>query len=264
MFKKEFIVEGINEALSHEYLCEIAAKPLGVASEVHDQDMIFKFIVNNQCFNNKKDAINYYFNDGGKSATRLKQLLESLEIQSKNISMFEFASGYGCVSRHLIKMQPYIQLTCCDIHSEAVSFLRSKIGVKQVVLSTHQPESFVVAEKYDIVFALSFFSHMPKRSWGRWLKSLYELLVPGGYLIFTTQGTESLKYFGSPKVPDDGFWFAQQSEQNDLDVAEYGQTICTPQYVFSETSKYIGTNILRYYHAYWWGHQDLYIIKKDS
>ena len=63
-------------------------------------------------------------------------------------------------------------LTSCDIHSEAIDFLDRQIGVK-TLQSVHLPEQFATIEKYDVVFVLSFFSHMPRSSFGRWLRALY-------------------------------------------------------------------------------------------
>ena len=83
--------------------------------------------------------------------------------------LLEFASGYGCVTRH-IKKNPDYDVVSCDIHPQAVDFLRSRIDVK-AIQSMHVPEEFAPVDKFDVVFALSFFSHMPKSSFGRWLRA---------------------------------------------------------------------------------------------
>ena len=83
-----------------------------------------------------------------------------------------FASGYGRVSRHLRLPD---NMTCCDIHADAVDFLRDKIGVKAIIFKT-DPSDFQLEEKFNFSFVLSLFSHLPSDLFGRWLERLYSLL----------------------------------------------------------------------------------------
>ena len=77
---------------------------------------------------------------------------------------------------------------------------------------------------------------MPKRSFGRWLRALYDSLEVGGHLMFTTHGLKSCEQLGITHrdIPADGFYFSAQSEQHDLDQAEYGSTLCTPYFVIGQ------------------------------
>ena len=67
--------------------------------------------------------------------------------------------GYGCVTSHLKKHAGW-DVTSCDIYTEAIDFLDRQIGVK-TLQRAHLPEQFATIEKYDVVFALSFFLHLP-------------------------------------------------------------------------------------------------------
>jgi hypothetical protein len=78
-------------------------------------------------------------------------------------------------------------VTACDIHPEAGAFLREKLGVAAVG-SVEVPEKFNLGQRFDVVFALSFFSHLPHSGWRRWLLALAEHTGPDGILIFTTHG----------------------------------------------------------------------------
>ena len=86
----------------------------------------------------------------------------------------------------------------------------------------------------------------------------------GGFLIFTTHGLASGKKLGGPIIPESGFWFAPSSEQKDLDVADYGCTLVTPAYVKRFVENILHQNIQHMAEADWWGHQDLYVIKKTA
>jgi len=239
------------------------ARLYGVAPDIHREDFIFQFLITNPSFVRKEDAINYYFMDAENSCKKLLGLISMFldpAPAGSDISILEFAAGYGCVSRHLVKQQGY-KVTPCDIHPGAVSFISEKIGLKSHQ-SMHRPQDFRVGELYDICFALSFFSHMPDSTWQKWLAALFETVKPGGLLIFTTQGRTSAKFFGEPLLSEAGYWFREESEQQDLDVSEYGQTIVTPGYVFDKISALPNAWPCFFQQAYWWSHQDAYVIRK--
>jgi cyclopropane fatty-acyl-phospholipid synthase-like methyltransferase len=236
------------------------AASLDVPPNIHAEDFIYWFILD-QAFPTLDAAIRYYFQGGAESSKKLTAICASLGHSERRIKLLEFASGFGMVSRHL-KQNSQLDLTACDIHPAALEFLSSELGIR-AISSTHSPDDFSVSEKFDIIFALSFFSHMPRETFGRWLRALFGTLASPGYLIFTTHGLASRqKYFGEPPLSDDGFFFRPQSEQKDLNTSEYGSTVSTPDFVIAEIFKHTGAPIVSYKHAHWWEHQDLWIVKR--
>jgi SAM-dependent methyltransferase len=250
-------------ALTEEMLRlnELAAEKQGVPPDVHPGDFIFWFVTSQLSLDG---ACNYYFEDGARSADRLNNELTALFGEEKQpIKLLEFASGYGCVARHL-KKNPRLDLTSCDIHPAAIEFLKNTIGVN-ALQSAHTPEQFTTPQKYDAIFALSFFLHMPKSTFGRWIKALYGALNAPGYLLFTTHGIKSLGglQITAEDVGPDGFWFHAHSEQHDLDAEEYGVTLSLPEFVIPEVHRMVGAPIANYKQAAWWNHQDLWIVKRE-
>lgn len=240
-------------------------KLYSVNPEIHPEDLIYEFIRGNRCFDKDEDILRYYFNTGHESSQRLVALLEHYfpeKIKEGNLSLLEFASGFGCVTRHLAKFQEKIEVTACDIHPKAISFIKENFGTK-AIQSASLPEDLKPGKKFDCVFALSFFSHMPARTWERWLRSPFNCVrEKEGILIFTTQGLASRKYFGYPAFPRSGFIFRPESEQTDLDTAEYGNTLVTPDFVFKILSLIDGAELLEFRQGIWWGHQDMYVVGK--
>ncbi|NWH08301.1 MAG: glycoside hydrolase family 99-like domain-containing protein [Alphaproteobacteria bacterium] len=233
-----------------------------VPSAIHEQDFIFRFLVENRSFANQRAAAHYYFGDGRRSAERLRELVFKLlpgsRLKEDAFSLLEFASGYGCVTRHFRNVFPSADIVACDIHEEAIGFIEAELAVP-ARLSRSVPEELNLGRQFDVVFALSFFSHMPLRSWGRWVEALLRHTAPGGYLVFTTQGLTSRRFFGNPEIPENGFWFRAESEQKDLDLAEYGQTIVTPEFVQREVAR-LAVPLIFQQEAFWWGHQDVYVL----
>lgn len=243
-----------------------AAARFGVSDTLHREDFILHFLFNNPLFTERREAIEYYFFDGHRSSQKLTALLTEIGLDlSAEHNLLEFASGFGCVTRHLKNAMPKMDVTSCDIHPKAMDFIANNIGVKTQP-SMSDPDRFSRAyriENFDVVFALSFFSHMPERSWQRWLETLYGQIKPGGVLAFTTHGANSARnHFGNPDMPESGFWFAADSEQKDLDTAEYGQTIVSRDFVFKALDRLPNVKLEIASPAAWWTHQDLWVVSK--
>lgn len=246
--------------------CRRYATENGVISVVHPQDHIFRFLVENPVFSSVDKAVKYYFRDGQQSARMLGHLLfsEMGLARGPQTSLLEFASGYGCVTRHLAGALSPVNLVACDIHREACDFIERTLAT-QAILSSSRPEDLAIEScSYDVVFALSFFSHMPESTWSRWLVCLFDKVRPGGYLIFTTQGLHSRKYFGNPAIPENGIWHISSSEQKDLDSSDYGNTIVSREFVESVADRHLGQSITLFKEAHWWEHQDLYVFRKSD
>jgi SAM-dependent methyltransferase len=239
---------------------QVAAK-YSVCAAIHPEDHIFNFVMHHPGFPSDEDRVEYYFRDGQTSARQFLEIVERHVGLARTRDLLEFASGYGCVTRHLIKMTE--RLLCCDIHPQAIDFLQKKIGVK-AIQSASRPELLQLPTQADVVFALSFFSHMPITTWARWLVSLCQAVKPGGILVFTTHGHASRKFLGNPEIPSLGFWYEPRSEQADLPVEQYGLTLTTPEFVTKNLLTIPFVALVETREAYWWGHQDLYVVQKDS
>jgi SAM-dependent methyltransferase len=234
-----------------------------VSPVIHDDDLLLRFLLNHPAFPEPEHALAYYFSDGAESARKLNEILVRNTAYPPNgaYSLLEFASGYGMVTRHLGRVLVGADIVSCDIHDQAVEFINNTLH-SRAVGSRHVPEELSLEREFDVVFALSFFSHMPQSTFGRWLRALFSVVKPGGILVFTTHGLASQKSFGDVVLPESGFAFIASSEQRDLEGAEYGSSIATPDYVIGELYRTVRAPICEFNHAYWWGHQDLYVVAK--
>ncbi len=245
---------------------EDAASRFGVSAALHREDFILDFLFNNPLFSERREPIEYYFFDGHRSAQKLAALLREIDVEiTAPFKLLEFASGFGCVTRHLKNAMPQIDITSSDIHPKALDFIAENMDVK-TLQSVSAPQDFDAGkEGFDAVFALSFFSHMPQRTWTLWLQQLMAHVAPGGHLIFTTHGMNSARnHFGNPEIPDSGFWFTADSEQKDLDTAEYGQTIVRRSFVFDAIRALPNSHLEVSAPAFWWTHQDVWVVRKTT
>jgi SAM-dependent methyltransferase len=256
--------ESIMDVERYKSICEIEAGKLKTSPEIHPEDLIFQFVLGVPLFQlNEEKAIEYYFQNGFESAQKLSYILNEIcgFKGDKKINLLEFASGYGCVTRHLKNVIPFAEITACDLHPKAGLFMKEKLRT-EFLLSTSLPEDLTLDQKFDVVFALSFFSHMPKSSFSRWLRQLSSFLKPGGFLIFTTHGSLSMKLLPNGPFDADGFSFIPNSEQHDIDTAEYGLSATLPKFVTAQIFKDPNCGLEYYHEGHWWGHQDVYVIRR--
>jgi SAM-dependent methyltransferase len=245
----------------HGALRERLAAEFAVSPKVHADDMLWRFVLGFPGFADPEQAVRYYFEDGAESARKLRAIVETSRGDAAGYSLLEFASGYGMVTRHLRNALPGAEVLSCDIHPAALEFIESNLATP-TVLSADQPEECRFARRFDVVFALSFFSHMPPTTFGRWLATLFDAVAPNGILIFTTHGLASAPSLGNPEIPPSGSWFKPESEQLDLDSASYGSALTTPSYVVRELFRATRAPLMDFQQAHWWGHQDLYVVSR--
>jgi SAM-dependent methyltransferase len=233
----------------------------GVTAKLHPQDYILHFSLGI----NKDDGstLEYYYGNGRSSALSLRDVLAadtSINPKSK-FDLLEFASGYGCVTRHLPIVLRQAQVTACDIHPQAMQFISDEMQVDTAV-SNPTPEQFNLGRQFDVVFALSFFTHMPDRTYGRWMEALFRHVRPGGYFIFTTAGDKPIALTPNAHISEEGYGFLPWSEQGDLDAADYGSTLSTPLYVTRRIYGLLKAPLVSLRTAYWWSVQDTYVVKR--
>lgn len=242
-------------------MCVNASHPHGVLPDVHKEDLSFRFVYDHPGFPTKDEAIGYYFNDGARSAAKVRKIIDEWTGGVELLTILEFAAGYGAVTRHATAALAPHTLHSSDVHAN--DFLTNVLGVRSVP-STDVPEELSLPTEYDVVFALSFFSHMPRSTWGRWLQRLYAGLQPGGIFLFTTHGTTSMQYFPQATLDGTGYWFDQSVGHGGPDATRYGQTITSKEFVDMNIALLPGAEYLTYEPAGWWEHQDLYVIRKPS
>jgi len=223
--------------------------------EIHDKDGIFAHILH-VWGGDREVSLQHYFAGGAKCAAKLEDIARAfLDKPAGASTLLEFASGSGRVTRHLVGR--WKSITASDIQPSAVEFLKGALPV-DAYLSSVIPEELAIPDRFDVVFALSFFSHMPETSFARWIAVLSKFVAPGGLFIFTTHSPTSIPYLVklgySPRADD--FWFEPRPSP------EYGQTIVSHRYV--ENLRPPAMREVAFRPAYWWTHQDTYIWKRAA
>ena len=231
----------------------------GLNCEIAPADDIFHFFAGHPTSIN---PLRDYLADGWRTLAELMLLLEAVDRPLLTTGrLLEFASGHGRFTRHLVKALGAERVTVSDVVPDAVDFARATFGVEGL-LSSVTPEALAWEQPYDVVFVLSLFSHLPERTWARWLARLYRAVKPGGLLVFSTHGAEAAQR-QSVALDAQGFFFAPSSESQAIEVAEYGTTFTSDAFVRRTLAQTLhGAALLQHAPVHFWNHQDAYVVQK--
>ena len=142
--------------------------------------------------------------------------------------LLDFASGYGRVTRFLVRDVPPARVWVSDIAATAVEFQRRQFGVHGFP-SAPRPEELACDERFDCILVSSLFTHLPEATFLPWLQRLWQLLTPGGVLAFSVHDASVLPH--DRQLPAGGLLFEASSESASLAGAEYGSTWVTEGFV---------------------------------
>jgi Methyltransferase domain len=114
------------------------------------------------------------------SACRLDQISEP--------RILDFGGGWGRVSRFFLRETKPSHIYIAETREWAISCLNDTNSRFQIIHNQPRPPIQNCADKLDLVFAYSVFSHLSQEYFHAWSDYLLGLLRPGGYLVFTTRG----------------------------------------------------------------------------
>lgn len=232
---------------------------MGLNCAISEHDDIFVFFLGHH---SSRNPLRDYLADGWRTLSELMLLLEAVDRPLlKTPSVLEFASGHGRFTRHLVKALGPTRVVVSDVVPSAVEFSRRTFGVEGF-LSASTPEAVQWPGRYDLVFVLSLFSHLPKATWSRWLKVLFDAVAPGGLLVFSTHGIKAA-HFDHVTLDAEGYFFAASSESSAIGGQEYGTTFTSEPFVLARIAETLGADkLVHKAPVHFWNHQDAYVLRK--
>lgn len=223
---------------------------------IDPRDDIFRFFAGHPIASN---PIREYLSDGWRTLAELMLLLDKADASLTRMEhVLEFAAGYGRFTRHLVKAIPG-RVTCADVLPGSVEFLREQFHV-DAFYSRHSPAEIAYPRRFDLVFVLSLFTHLPVPMWQPWLRSLSRALKPGGLLVLSVHNEAVAGHLGVELGPD-GTHFVASSESPSLDGSVYGTTFTTRRFVEAAIEEALGAPALLYQPFTFWGGQDGVVIR---
>jgi len=176
---------------------------------------------------------------------------EALANAGGDIAQVRRALDFGCSSgrtlRPLAAAHPDVEWHGTDPNRDAIAWAAANLtGVRFAVSGTEPGLAFPDAH-FDLVFAISIWSHFGEGAAQRWLGEMRRLIAPGGHLVMTVHGPQSVAYYGSRKqrpaaqldeivaaLHRRGFWYAPEfGESGDYGVVhpEWGTAFMSPEWI---------------------------------
>jgi len=231
-----------------------------INATIHPDDDIFHFVAREPTYT--LNPVRDYLADGWRTLSETMQVLELLDRPlMKMSSVLEFASGYGRFTRHLARALPGC-VTCADVLPGSMDFVREQFGVKAFE-SSFDPAAIEFPERYDLVFVLSLFTHLPVPVWGDWLRTLGAALKPGGVLLFSVHSEALAREELGVTLNAEGYCYLPHSESPSLDPEHYGTTLTTRRLVVDQVRAALGTDPALYRQGAFWVGQDAVAVVPD-
>ena len=148
--------------------------------EIHKNDIMFHYHLL-QVGGDMVPALYSHFAVGARFLTNLAKYVD--ERGPEVNSILDFGSGYARVSRFIPVVWPHAELAVSEVKAEAMDFQKDLLGVT-AIKHTQDATSFK-ATQFDMIIALSVFSHLPENSFRAWVSTLLRHLTNSGVLIFS-------------------------------------------------------------------------------
>lgn len=132
----------------------------------------------------------------------------------------DFGCGYGRVCRFLVQDVQPDRVWVTDVLPEAVRFSAKEFGVHPVFDLAARDD---LRETFDLIYAISVFTHIPLAEADTLAGLLASCLTPGGLLVFTTHGRDtlaSIRPYGSEFV-DQRERIKRELDQSDASYRPY-------------------------------------------
>ncbi|MEA5542850.1 methyltransferase domain-containing protein [Limnoraphis robusta Tam1] len=212
-----------NNPIVETLIQHLARSPQTFQPQIAAADEMFLYPFHELEERNSDGALVSYYSLGRTLFDSIQQIINVYFGSFEQISSFlDFACGYGRFMRFLVQEMPAPKIWASDIYADAVRFQTEYFGVNGIV-STLEPEDYQVQRKFDCIYAGSFFSHMPPRTFKAWMQQLYDLLNPEGLLIFSVLDEAILP--AAIEMPSEGILFSSDSSESQfLDRNDYGTT----------------------------------------
>lgn len=142
----------------------------------------------------------WYVESGRRAAQSVRETLEKSHFEMSSMrSLLDFGCGCGRVLRHWKHLAKRTELHGVDYNRELVYWCRKTVPYAQIECNTLEPPLIYEDNTFDLIYALSTFTHWTVDLQKRWIREFTRILRPGGLLLMTTHGDYYLPMLTAPE-----------------------------------------------------------------
>jgi 2-polyprenyl-3-methyl-5-hydroxy-6-metoxy-1,4-benzoquinol methylase len=135
-----------------------------------------------------------FLTDGRATALEVRRVLKAYGIEIDSLrTILDFGCGCGRVIRHVHALTG-ARLHGTDYNRQFIEWCKRKLRFAEFEINGLSPPLAYEKEQFDLIYALSVFTHLPESLQVAWMSELSRILRPGGYLLMTTHGECYLPY----------------------------------------------------------------------
>lgn len=178
-------------------------------------------------------------------------ITESLNYIGEKIHEGKNYLDFGCSSARVVRTLnaafPNANWYGCDPQEDAMNWAKNNFKNIKFYANKQNPPLDYNSSFFSGVFSISVWSHFTESACLNWFDEMYRIIVPNGYLVFTTHGMNTLKHYFEKnlKIKEDiintiknllksGYYFEDIfREQGDwgLDLKDWGQAYVLPNWI---------------------------------
>ena len=134
----------------------------------------------------------WFLESGALAARSIRSALGKAGVDLDRLdSILDFGCGCGRVLRQWARVEGP-EIWGSDYNERLVTWCRENLPFAHVARNELEPPLRFEDEKFDLVYALSVFTHLPERLQHLWMAELRRIVRPGGFVLFTTHGRRYL------------------------------------------------------------------------
>jgi SAM-dependent methyltransferase len=179
---------------------------------------------------------------------------DSLARSGNRLSAGQAGLDFGCSSGRVVRVlaaaHPEIEWHGCDPIPDAIDWAREQLPGISFERTPEYPPLPYDDERFDFAFAISIWSHFSEQAALEWLSEMRRILKPGGRLLVTTHGEQTLAHTYREGVRteeqlaevrkalhEQGFWYAAEfGEAGDHGVAnpDWGTAFVSAEWLLAK------------------------------
>lgn len=189
--------------------------------------------------------------------------------------VLDFGCSSGRVLRVLAAAFPTVRWRGCDPNERAIEWIGANLPRIEAFVSPQAPPLPIPEAALGAAFAISIWSHFAPELGLRWFDEMHRVIRPGGHLVFTTHGFQSVAHNAGGLRPvqqcveirdalyRDGFWYAPEfGTYGDAGVLnpEWGTAFLSPEWVLAKLCPQ--WHVIEYAVGRNGHNQDVYVLRR--